>query len=114
MALTLFKAYDNKLKNNSMKKLVVLMIFFGGLALAQAQEVKPKEKDEVKKTATITQDIHNIVDPKHPENNGYKVKKKTKRGNKYVKRVNTEDKTATIKTKKAGEMDKEVKTVPVK
>ncbi|QBO59689.1 hypothetical protein NBC122_02889 [Chryseobacterium salivictor] len=114
MALILVKTQYNKLKNYSMKKLVLAIIFFGGLTAAQAQQTTPKEKDEVKKTTTIPQEIHNIVDPKHPEHSGYKVKKKTRKGNKYVKRVNTENKTATIKTKKAGEMEKNVKTVPIK
>lgn len=97
-----------------MKKLLIAGIFFAGIAFISAQETKPKEKDEVKKTATIPQTIHNVVDPKHKQHNGYKVKKKTKKGNKMVKRVNTNTNTETIKTKKAGEMDKEVKTVPLK
>ena len=97
-----------------MKKLIGLITIFAGLTLANAQQTLPKEKVEVKKTATVEQTVNNVVNPNHKEHNGYKVKKKTKKGNKMVKRVNTEDKTATIKTKKAGEMDKTVKTVPIK
>ncbi|OWK73114.1 hypothetical protein CBW16_10140 [Flavobacteriaceae bacterium JJC] len=97
-----------------MNRLLIAGMFFAGIALVSAQETKPKEKEEVKKTANIPQTIHNVVDPNHKQHNGYKVKKKTKKGKKYVKRVNTIQNKATIKTKNAGEMDKEVKTVPIK
>ena len=101
-------------KKSLMKKLIVLSAFLVGLVFTQAQEAKPKQKDEVQKTATVPQTINNVVNPKHKKHNGYKIKKKTRRGKKYVKKVNTENHTATIKTKNSGEMDKNVKTVPTK
>ena len=97
-----------------MNKLIIAGMFFAGIALTSAQETKPKEKEEVKKTATIPQKINNVVNPHHKKHNGYKIKKKTKRGHKYVKRVNTHTNTAVIKTKEAGSMDKDVKVVPAK
>lgn len=97
-----------------MNKFIIAGMFFAGIALTSAQETKPKEKEEVKKTSTIPQKINNVVNPKHKKHTGYKIKKKTKRGHKYVKKVNTVNNTAVIKTKEAGDMDKNVKVVPVK
>ena len=97
-----------------MKKLLVLSTLLAGLAIAQAQEAKPKEKEEVKKTSTIPKKINNVVNPHHKKHNGYKVKKKTRKGRKYVKKVNTMKDMTTIKTKNAGEMDKNVKVMTTK
>lgn len=97
-----------------MKKLMVLSVLLAGFAIAQAQEAKPKEKEEVKKTATIPQQVHNVIKPNDKEHSGYKVKKKTRKGKKYVKKVNTMDNTTTIKTKNAGELDKNVQKVDMK
>jgi len=97
-----------------MKKLVALITLFAGITVAQAQQAPPKEKVEVKKTATVEQTVNNVIHPDQKEHNGYKMKRKTKNGNKTVKKVDTENGTATIKTKKAGDLDKDVKTVPLK
>lgn len=97
-----------------MKKLLALSAVIVGLTLAQAQESKPKEKEEVKKTSTIPQKINNVVNPHHKKHNGYKVKRKTRKGRKYVKKVNTMHDTEKIKTKNAGEMDKNVKVMSTK
>ena len=97
-----------------MKKLLVLSTFLAGFAFTQAQEAKPKEKEEVKKTANVEQTVHNVIHPKHKKHNGYKVKRKTKRGKKYVKKVNAMNNTTTVKTKNSGEMDKNVKVMTTK
>lgn len=97
-----------------MKKLFAILTLFVGLAITQAQTTKPKEKEEVKKTTTVPQKVHNVLHPRHKHHNGYKIKRKTKHGRKYVKRVNTMDHTKTIKTKEAGAMDKKVTTTPTK
>lgn len=97
-----------------MKKLLVLSAFLVGFTFATAQEAKPKQKEEVKKTESAEQTVHNVIHPNDKKHNGYKVKKKTKRGKKYVKKVNTQTNTTTVKTKNSGEMDKNVKTMPTK
>lgn len=97
-----------------MKKLFAILTLFVGLALTQAQTTKPKEKEEVKKTSTPVQKVHNVFHPRHKHHNGYKIKRKTKRGRKFVKKVDTEDHTVKIKTKKAGDMDKKVTVTPTK
>ena len=97
-----------------MKKFIAILTLCAGLAVANAQTTQPKQKEEVKKTATVPQKIHNVIHPNHKEHDGYKVKRKTKHGRKYVKRVNTQDHTTTVKTKKVGDMDKKVTTVPNK
>ncbi|MGS0747229.1 hypothetical protein [Halpernia sp. GG3] len=74
----------------------------------------PKQKEEVKKTETPVQKVHNVLYPNDKEHNGYKVKRKTKHGRKYVKKVNTMDRTTKIKTKKVGDMDKKVTVSPTK
>ena len=97
-----------------MKKFIAVTALLAGLALTQAQTMKPKEKDEVKKTSTPVQKVHNVFNPHSKEHSGYKVKRKTKHGKKYVKRVNTMDHTTTVKTKNSGEMDKKVTEKPMK
>jgi hypothetical protein len=97
-----------------MKKLMSVLSLLAGLAFAQAQTTKPKEKEEVKKTSTPIEKVHNVFHPRHKHHNGYKVKRKTKHGRKYVKRVNTMEHTKTIKTKEAGSMDKKVTVTPTK
>lgn len=89
-------------------------LFFAGIAATSAQETKPKEKEEVKNTANVTQSINNVINPKHKKHNGYKVKRKTKRGKKYVKKVNTRQNTAKIKSKNAGDVGKNVQVVSEK
>lgn len=87
---------------------------FAGFGLANAQETIPKEKVEERKTANIPQKINNVVNPDDKEYNGYKIKKKTKKGKKYVKKANTDNNTVRIKTKDAGELDKNVQTTTTK
>ena len=97
-----------------MKKFVAILALFAGLTVSQAQTTAPKQKEEVKKTATPVQKVHNVLHPNDKEHNGYKVKRKTKHGRKYVKKVNTMDHTTKIKTKKVGDMDKKVTVSPTK
>ena len=97
-----------------MKRFILITALLAGLGLTQAQTMKPKEKEEVKKTSTPVQKVHNVLHPNDKEHSGYKVKKKTKKGRKYVKKVNTMDNTVKVKTKKVGDMDKKVTVEPTK
>ena len=92
-----------------MKKLFLTAFFLIGAIALQAQKAPVKTAQT--KTSSVTEKVHNVVDPQHKEYNGYKVKKKTANGKKYVKKVNTEEHTTTIKTKKVGDLDKKVATV---
>lgn len=97
-----------------MKKLIVAAVLFVGITAAHAQTTHGTEKVEVSKTSTLPEKVHNVVDPKHKEYSGYKVKKKTPHGKKYVKTVDKNDHTVTIKTKNSGSMDKKVVTTSTK
>lgn len=97
-----------------MKKFIAALALVGGFVISQAQTTTPKQKDEVKKTSTPVQKVHNVLHPNDKEHSGYKVKKKTKHGRKYVKKVNTMNHTKKIKTKKVGDMDKKVTVAPTK
>ena len=97
-----------------MKKFIALAVIFAGITIAKAQETKPKETEDVRKTSTIPQKINNVVNPNDKEYNGYKVKKKTRKGKKYVKKVNTQNHTVRVKTKNAGDLDKKVQTTSTK
>ena len=93
-----------------MKNLILAASLLVGVISAQAQQKTPVKNEETK-TTTVGDKVHNVVDPHHKKYSGYKVKKKTANGKKYVKKVNTEDHTTTIKTKTAGDLDKKVVTV---
>lgn len=97
-----------------MNKLIIAGLFFAGIAFTSAQETKPTEKETIRKTASPSQKVHNVLHPRTKQHNGYKIKRKTKRGKKYVKKVNTHQNTVTVKTKNSGEMDKQVVTKPIK
>lgn len=95
-----------------MNKLIIAGLFFAGIAITSAQETKPSEKETVRKTSNPIQKVGNILNPDHKEHNGYKVKRKTKKGKKYVKKVNTKQHKVRVKTKNSGDLDKKVVEYP--
>ena len=73
-----------------MKKLIALLLMctIGLTAFAQETIKKDKDKEKVKRTATLGERAHNTFS-KHKRYNGYKVKRKTYKNGHMVKTKKT-------------------------
>ena len=90
-----------------MKKLFGLVALVAGLSFGAFAQ----QKEDITKTSTATQKVHNTFS-KNKHYNGYKVKKKRMNGVKTVHKVNDTRGTVKDKSKKEGDLSKKVEVTP--